>query len=293
MAVVDVKWNWKGGSATDDTQSRSATRIGTAKTDDTSDSPVTVKQSELVPKIGQAHPDDQWLRVKSVTPTQKAPYLYDLRVEYHAPHSSGDLDNPSGNPLDEPPKIKMSFVTSQEPIDEDISGNPIQNKVEEAFDPPITRDFSDLRITIERNEAFVNVPRILAYTDSVNSDKFFDFPAGTVRFLAPSADEVRQDQFVYWRHAYHFQARTRFPTTAAKAWYRRILNQGFRERTGFDLSGAPIYNALLDDSGNPVTQPVLLNDDGKRLKPNADPPEEPVWLEFQIYPALPFRVFAF
>lgn len=306
MAAVSVHKSWES-ELTGERESRSGLRKWTVLVDDPTTGELDAGLAPDIPRIGDPwDAADYWLQAASIKVRAISPYLYEVSVNY-ATRDSGDYpptappvgtgpgpwgspgigggpgtsyivvfgDQPS--PIDEPAEITWGFASSQEPIDADINGNPICNAADEPFDTPTTRDIDDLVLTISRNEATVNPLTMLAYQGAVNSDQFGFANAGQARLTRITAEAQTLNDFTYWRVRYEIQFR-------ADGWRKRIRNEGFRERTGTDANGRPIYRQITDDAGNPLSKPILLDAAGRRLADG----QPPVWLYFDVYPSLPF-----
>lgn len=237
-----------------------------------------------VPDYWDVHPYDSdfFVRRKSVAPFN-GPLNWAVNVEYEY----------IKNPLAEPYSIQFIPQMSNEAIDKAIELNGgseamtrnLCNSADEPFDPPIQEEFYDFAIVIKRNEANFAMYTAQQYLNTVNSDTFrivnkknllMMFDAGTVRCKNIQADEQRHGPTWYYTVTYEFVVRR-------DGWLRRILDQGFREKTGTD------YKAIVDTEGNPVTQPMKLNGSGVKLAP-ASPA---VFLTFQTKYTKAFSYFGF
>ena len=298
MPIVDVKYGWSGNPATVGEKRVTAERVGTIKTDSTADTAVTLIGDSSVPQRGDVHPDDPnaTLKVSQVFIRQIGIMFFSIRVLY----ATGDLgstdQNPTNNPLDAPARIRVTSHTTQEHVDEALEENDttgrktITNTALEPFDPPSLYDVTDIDIEIERNEPFLDWALWFAYFNATNSDAFLGFEPGVVRMLAISAEDVIEGELTYYKVSYRFRVRSPQRASNARAWYLRILNQGFRLWKSSDpATGLAQYEQFVDESGYPLTSPTLLDVDGQAL-PTAD---DPIWLEFQVYPSKPFGVFGF
>lgn len=304
MAAVNVHKTWES-ELTGERESRSGLRKWTVLVDDPTTGELDAGLAPDIPRIGDPwDAADYWLQAASIKVRAISPYLYEVSVNYatretYPPNAPpvGTGPGPWGSPgigggpgtsytvvfgdqpspIDEPAEITWGFASSQEPIDADIHGNPLRNTADEPFDPPPTREFNDLVCTFQRNEAAVNPLTMLAYQDAVNSDQFGFANAGQARITRLTAESRTVQGFTFWRVRYEIQFR-------ADGWKKRILNEGFRERTGKDSKELPIYRQITDDAGNPLSKPVLLDAQGKRLADD----KPPVWLYFDVYPVRPF-----
>lgn len=222
-----------------------------------------------VPLVGSAYPglNDTWLVERDFI--RRGPIYWEARVFYQGTFPSIDLM----------PIRKWSKSTTSEPIDEDLNGFPIVTVNGEPIDG-LTKDVSDPVLTIQKNFRSINIAAIHQYFDSVNSDSFAGFAPGTGRMIEFSADEnVDGNQTTFWAVSASFQFRYPYRTVPARAWWSRVRHEGYYRR----VSGR--YIKCIDDDGEEVTRPALLNLDGtQRTGTNvAD------WLEWQLYRPLPYN----
>lgn len=235
-----------------------------------------------IPAMYSMHPYNPWLYVQSKSVRAgKGPLSYRVTVHYSSYTDTFDIygDGEPINPLLQRPERSWRFALSNEPIDRDIVGNPLASSSGEAFDPQMTEDFYDLVLRYVRNEESYDKLLAAQYINAVNSDSFLGFNPGQVRCNIFDGEEARVSQNLFCRVTYEFQFRW-------DGWKRKITDQGFRIKTGTDANGKPKYENILDDKGNPVSQPVLLDGQGQRLAEDADL----VVLEFETKRKLPFSV---
>ena len=280
MAVVDIREGWRGVRAGGDAESRSASRHWSIVTDSAADGPVfswpLTAGGVTIPAKGTPHPDDSGLSSSQPQVTKVSPTFFNVRVDYGNVPTYED-------PLTKPAEHSWSSVVSVEPTDVDALGDPILNAAGEPFDPPPTEGVRDPILTIVRNEAGFDPDTMLTYCDTVCLEPFWGASVGRTRMADIHADKVLADPS-YWRVRYEVQFRMRTAEDCPDvwAWYRRMLNQGFRH---LDDGGA--VHAAVDADGQPVSQPVLLDGDGKllngtgRLDPDG---EAPVWLYSPRFP---------
>jgi hypothetical protein len=181
------------------------------------------------------------------------------------------------NPLDEPIEFSQEFDNFEIPVDEDTAGNAVVNSAWDRFDPPVTRDDSRPVLTFTRNEPWEpDWALFREYKDSVNDATWFGFPAKAVKFNAPRVlrkwDQYLADTFPT-TGGYYAQVTYRFAVNG-DTWVKRVLNQGFRYKSGSDRKVA-----LVD--GLPAQSPVLLNSSGAITT-------TPHWLTFDVYEAKDF-----
>jgi len=270
MSVVNVKAEWETRPAGKDSTGRWAERGYTVLLTDPADGELVALAANGIPRRGQSHPQDSWLVCKDVHISQwlspvmaKIVARFELRGE-----TTGDGDYDS--PLKMPAEISYRWETSREPIDEDANGEPIVNSSGEPFDPPIEENFEDLVMTITQNEATFDPAKFTNYNGRTNSKEFGGFAAGLVKMKAPTGDEQQQGAAKYFRVTWTFVVRN-------DGWKRRQLDRGFRELVGVDADGKPKYTQIKDTDGNPISEPALLDGNGRKLAKG----HPAVWLNFQ------------
>ena len=233
--------------------------------------PILAVDCNLIPQLWDIHPDDPWMYVIRIGPSKfKSAYIQEVPVYYSR------LEEP----LLIPPRLSYSFAQINEPIDRDNQGKAITNSAGETFDPPLLEDIDVLVVRIEKNAADYNAMVSADYKGSVNSDTFWGFPPGCVKLKVFEGRQARSANLTYWQIVYelHF----RYDTTQAGnqvGWKRRVLDQGFRTKTGTNPDGTPKYEILKDKDGSPLTQPQLLDGSGAKLGAAA----AAVFLTFKTY----------
>jgi len=281
MSVVDVKEDWSARTVEEEPGRIIAVRVFTVlfdEEDDPAARPLLARSAPGIPRPWASHPYHRWMTVQAKHVETISPILYKVTVTYKAETKSkiGRDDTPV-SPLAMPPEENWYFATTNEPIDRDIEGNPLTNSAGESFDPPLTREFHDLVGRIIKNQVAYNPVMAYEYIGSINSDSFRGFPPETVLCRVFTGDEVYTPYMKYYRVTYEFQVRF-------DGWKRRVLDQGFREYVGTGTDGAPLYKQFTDNEGNPLTEPTLLNGNGKKLDDGASA----VFLEFDVRRKLPF-----
>lgn len=288
MAIVNVTEKWSGAGIGRSDDGRTARKVFSVLTDAVPNDLSVVLDASGIPRLDvDSYPGDDWLRVSAVGPARAVgPMLYEVPVEYER---EGDGDEET--PLDADPEIRWDIVASTEAKDFDADGDAITNTVGERFDPAPTFEVVDRRLSYARNEASYDPVEAAKFDNVTNEDEFLGWEPGTVLCRPIVGESRRQGDLIYARTRYEFIFRKGLPEKddaggPAKAWYRRILNQGRRKRV-IDENGwpalnedwSPKYEEILDNKGNPLTEPVNLGADGKVLA-EADPPH---WIEVKQY----------
>jgi len=237
-----------------------------------------------LPAINSLYPGTTSVFYDSASPSYVSPIM--TIVEYTASGKFGP-NGPEDNPLNQPPKIDWTDTKTDEPIDVDFDGNPIVTINNEPIEG-ITAKIADQVVTIQRNYAAFSPYATAAYRRSVNSDTFLGYPAGTAKLIRFNAKEVRGDGLpAYWDVTASIQFRLPYRTTNAKAWYKRVLHQGYMVKDA--TTNAPrraIEKDLNSSSGeNPTAKPVLLTATGY-IETN---PANATFREFKVYDSLPYN----
>lgn len=217
-----------------------------------------------------------------VSPQQVSPIMWVVDCEY-----AGDTGpEPAENPLDKPPVISWTDAETDEAIDEDYNGNPIATVNGEPIEG-VTKKLADQVVTIQRNYASFSPYATGLYRDSVSSDTFLGYPAGTARLIRFSAQQVYYGTggtSSYWDVTASIQFRLPYNTTAQKAWWARVRHEGYYIKSGSIIRRALDTDLTSTSPGEPMTRPVLLKTDGT-IEPTV---ANAVWLEFQLYAELPY-----
>ena len=283
--VIDVIESWSSMASSQQENSRNHRRGFTVAFD--TSSPSNAIQARLatgIPQRGQSHPNDPYAVVMSIDSEPLSPVLYNVTVSYSV--KSGGTSG-EDSPLDEPWEISLTWASTNEQVDTDIEGNPIENVNGEPFDPPLTMDVDDPVLQITRNQPSFDFTQAWRYRNAINSDSFYGANPGEARMAPITAQRIVEGSLTYWRATY--QIRFRLGTDnlggSEKAWQRRLLNQGFKEKV--DRDGATYIERVLDGQGNPVMEPIKLLETGYRWVEG----QEPYWIYFKLRPSLPFSVF--
>jgi len=230
-----------------------------------------------IPKEWDRYLPEEWLFVKSIDVRQgEGPYIYEVTANYISIE----------NPLDLEPEIEWGKSVSNQQIDRDINGNPILNSAGQSPDPPISEEFNDLVFRMTRNEEFFNALLAHEYKGAINSDIFLGFDPGFAKCIEISGKRARVADLIYWKVTYeiHFRLSNPIPGTPKIGWIRRLVDEGRIEKTGVDADGIPELLQNKDKEGTVLSEPVLLDGEGKKLADG----EPAVYLEFETRRKLPF-----
>lgn len=223
------------------------------------DWPFEVAQASGLPSIGDYYPNTDYIFCRKATPQRASPVLTFVDVEY-----TGEVGKNDDNPLNADPDIEWSDVTTTEAIDQDIYGRAIVTANGEPI-YGVTKEISDQVVTIRRKYQQFSPFLTALYRDSVSSDPFLTYPAGTARMIRFSARPAGG----YWDVSASIQFRMPYRTSNVHAWSVRVRHEGFYERTGAVVSFANTGSdaagaaAAVSVSGGAVTSIYLLSGGAK------------------------------
>lgn len=255
-------------------------------------SAVTVKaeaQSQaLIPREFELHPDAPIFYCTKVDVKRESPIYFTCTASYITPKFDPTEDGEEPvDPTALAAQVTWQTVTSEEAIDSDVNGEALKNI---GTDEPImglTRRIADIQATIVKNFAAFNPVSLLAFIHTVNADTFLGFPPGRGLITDIQAAPQKQETIPYWQVTAQIVFRTPYNTTDDKAWYKRVLHEGFLVLdTG---STNQVTHAIDPVTKERVTQPVLLDETGQQLPTDGTPH----WQEFQIYPTTTYADLGF
>ena len=245
---------------------------------------VIAASAEGVPRMYSSHPGSRWLYVQRKGVREKGPFLFIVTC-YYAGITGTAADAGEGpiDPLLIPPQWSWSFSMSNERIDREIEevtgeyGNAITNSAGQSFDPPLTQDIPQLVGRCVRNLPAYDALFAADYIGTWNSDVWGVFDPGVALCTQLSGDQVQTPFMTYWKVTYEFVFRW-------NGWNRRVLDEGFAEKTGVDGEGKPIYKMIKDGNSVVMSEPVRLDGLGEiKTWAAAD-----VFLEFNTRRKMPF-----
>jgi len=211
-----------------------------------------------LPRRNDPHPQSFSLRARSFSCNQTGPLTFEVTVGYES--LSADPNDPTQDPLAQPASVSFSSVTQEVEIDEDVNGDPIETVNGEPL-AGVTRPFTDLVITVRRNLPSFDPASISTYMNKVNSAVWYGLPAGTVRIMDISAQNVFAADLEYWDVSISFQVRRGYGSvTDARAWWYRTAHQGYVIEDGAGNYGMAKADPADDFTANGtiVAQPVMI-----------------------------------
>ncbi len=203
-------------------------------------------------------------------------------VDYLVTANYGPFDAPSygTEPLEWPIRIRASFQQYEKVIWVDQDGKAVRNSAGDPFGDPVVVDDSRPMLVVTRNESVnaFNLTLAAQQKDKVNAAVWNGFPARTVKCSDIQTGDEQKDpatSLYYYSVSYVFDIKW-------ETWTREILDQGFAYLDG------STRKPFLDDEGQPISDPKLLDGLGEELDASMDPP---VLLSYRVYPDTDFTVF--
>lgn len=232
------------------------------------------------PRLGTAY------RCKDISVDRESQLTWMATAGYRTPvFDYNDPDPGVAYPWNQPATVDFFDIVTNGQIDEDVNGDPLMTAANEPIEG-LTRDFSDLGIRIKRAFLTFSGAAYYTYKDAVNSDTYLGFAPGLLRVVGLTATQALfQGSIVYYDVQADIAVRKPYRTTAAKAWYLRVLHQGYMARPS--SMDEPALATLPD--GNYANKPILLDSDGVALA-DAGTPD---WLEFEVYESAAFSGMGF
>lgn len=236
--------------------------------------------TNAVPGIGEAHPADEDALAISVDaePADDSEKDFYVTVEY-----SDSPDETKGislvSPVEDPAVVDWGYEEFDEAYFTDHSETPLPvvNTAGEPFDPFPTRSAGVRVVTIEKNEASLNLSQMESLTKTVNSNTITidgeTIAAGKAFMAGITAVKQSRGGNAFYRKRYTIRLKT-------DDWDDRILNAGYQQLVDGERKD------IVDAEGNPVTKPWPLDEDGTAKSSPTDYDE----LVFKPYPSASWGV---
>lgn len=213
----------------------------------------------------------------------------------------GDAGGPAAggrerNPDQQPPDVRWSFEVKKRVVQYDLDGWPIVNRANQPIVYEEDVAFPVLNIT--RNELNFDQDVASEYAFALNADTFLGAEPNTAQILPPDAQMDFLGPLRFWRVSYKIRFTPLYspqqtfvicgkaPADAEvtvlrsrESWQPLLLNQGTMRRrlVGTD-KGKPV--PIIKDS-HPINNPILLDNNGQELTPDAAGRLFPRYLEFR------------
>jgi hypothetical protein len=254
-----------------------------------------IYQATGIPAAGSSFSEDfPFVYADGASLERVSPVLWMMTVDYNGELGPSERDDPESpanpnNPIMAPPRIDWDDVESEEEIDEDFDGKPIQTVNREPIEG-VKALIPDQTVSIKRNMISFSPYVQARYRRAVNSDNFLGWPPGTAKLMKFSASNVFGETGGYWEITAQIRFRYPYRTTAERAWYARVRHEGFYEKIDISALGQKRIVRAVDGNKEPMTRKVLLTSAGYRLPEPAEGEQQIAnWLEFKLYDSLPFN----
>lgn len=226
-----------------------------------------------IPARLSVYPGDSLALVKQINVSRtNDPLIWDVEHQYDSLFEF-DPATTNENPLSRPVIVEFSFEKYTRSVREDLDGEAIQNKAGTPIDPPLEEELSIPIISISYNLATFDFDTVSDVQDCVNDDTWHGFDQWTVKVRGLTVKKMWENNVLFWAVNW----------TLAVKWdgWRptKVLNMGYYE-LGDD--GEP--KIIRDKFGQPLPNPSLLDEDGKKLPTG----EDPVYLEFALHREIDF-----
>ena len=215
-----------------------------------------------IPALGASFPGIALMTVrsKSAQYDQHHPRMVHVVVNYSDVFDELTEDP---DPLARPADITWSTVQYDVPFEVDADDTAVLNSAGDPFDPPPTEPQYRLQCTIEKNVATHDPDDAFSFINTVNNGAItiagVPVTAGQALLTEWRATSEREGDTAYVRVAFVIQF--------AASFDREILDRGFYFLDGTDK------RAILDDDGEPFSEPQLLDGSGAVT-------DTPTFLEF-------------
>lgn len=217
-------------------------------------------------------------------------WAWEVEVEFNSKVDQGD--QPPGA---EPAKIHYETQTADVYGRVDINGKMLVNSAGMPFDPPEPFNENWLIIRVEKSTPSFNPFLAQACNEAVNSQPFLGFDANTLKISKISAQQTDGGTFgQYYRLAIEMQYRPKRPNSQNPNMAVLEPHQGNVPDMGryewIDKpGGGKQLDAIKDKDGNPVTEPVMMDGQGRKLQ-NPDAPSAGFLIRFQKHPKVDFNI---
>lgn len=269
----------------------SYTRCFLVKTNDPSESLIDISNAPGI-KLKSSHPENSAIKameydVKSV---DDSGLLYQVSFKYYAMPpdvgedggGQGDLGGPEG--FSKVPVWSGGSSVSSQAINRDRDGEKIVNSAGDPLED-VTADVAEFRLSLTTYAAnsAAWAPKVLEYTNAVNSDQWNGGAPGTWKCQGASAQLVVESaggmEFRIWELTFEFAYK-------ASGWQLKLMDIGYNELC--DEEGTPSASGTKKQmpkgpNNKPIAGPVGLQN-GVAVTP----PAEPGTLEVNVYQEKPF-----
>jgi hypothetical protein len=278
VALYDVRHMPGDDLKSEKGSKRTYTRVYTARSTDPKANPLEILRDTALPQEREADPWDSRCIIVAAQAKRrgKALDLWDISL---TSTTEADVDTVD-DPLNAPPKWSGRTRSYEVPIIFDIKGQPIQNSAGDLFtDASAKKKITGWQFTANVSVGDVSFDWLDDFTECVNETPLVvrhkRCDRGTLMFIeAVIGEPQRSNGVIHCPSTFTFEYKP-------DGWKFKPLNKGFRElstkKVVETITGWPdrskyqtvtnTYKRLdeiLDEKGQPITEPAFLNRDGKR-----------------------------
>ena len=212
-----------------------------------------------IPNMGAYYPGSPTIRCRKVGPAQQSPdsrLVWEVPVEYDDQSDFTWFDNP----LNRDPDITFGTVSYEVPVEKDINSKPIVNSTGDAFVPGLLENETRLVVTITRNLSTWSGSNRLQYVNTINGGSVqiagISVAAKAALITDIKASNKTEDQVTYVEESIAIEF--------AGDYTRHLLDRGVNMLVYREDSG-DMPTRITDANGDPITEPVMLDGEGKQL----------------------------
>lgn len=239
-------------------------------------------KAEVGVEVGSVYEDEQggipddWCRCQEIEVSIRAGQpaggnyaLWDAVCFFaYPPGSSGDG---RANPLTGEAYWWLTGDFVSKPVDHDRHGNAIQYTNYEPVEPVLTADFvaekANVEVYLAAADQFVLFNQFRKYVRKLNSEVYHGYAAGTLRcrpFLVTPSEftDVSGQRLYLVTGCFEFREPQKYTQGDYPAWADVVTNKG--KRVFKVVNGDLVWESVKDVDGNPLSEPVLIDLEGKR-----------------------------
>lgn len=205
-----------------------------------------------LPAINAIHPRlGIGYTLKNKKLARKSPLMWQATLSYETtPFNDEDWEL---YPWNQPTLVTFGTSNETGPTEQDYNGTEIATVNGEVYN--VQKDFADQQITLKRAFLSYSPVTFYEYINTVNTDAFLGFPAGTLRITGIQAAPAYHQNILYYDVTTTILGRRPVATTNDKAWYWRGPMKGTKVKRGGTIGLGMLQ-------GKVTTSPVLIKADG-------------------------------
>lgn len=209
-------------------------------------------------RVQKGNTFDGDVRLIAATPritTPESPLVFVADIDFE-PVAGGGTQSDDASNVKLPPRYKLVLGNTNEPIDQDIYGNPIVNSAMEPFSEQISRPIRTIHYVYRSWVTKFNGPLAMDYLNKINSDRV-DLPGfGYIEPGQGLCSSIQMlDEITRVSQAVEVEAQIEIRAGGFKT---RILDKGNKAFYGDPAKLGPIFDA----NGNQISGDVRLNGRG-------------------------------